>query len=855
MDPFERPRNKKGKSNNSITNPVQLNRPSSSEIIKDAKRWYEVQKSLTSKRPITPLVQARSLYNGPQKPDSGSRPPSAVSLGPQTFDTNDAPMSARSVRKSRLAPISHLPNVPAAPLMKPGSTPTKAEIRKIGSAPVSSNAPMKAVHGEVVGVDRQRSFAGDGSAAVRYHPTPPMRPRSQKEAPKFKEISSNIPRKQESLRSATSSESIPSNQSSASSSGQTTNDAETAEEALYWNQSVLPHIEQLQELHTEKNTVQLCKSCDQLYAALRNGFCFERMSSRRKTSLLTELYRLLRSGSSELDILCARIVLEVGVRNKNLSNVCKLVYQICRDKKFDDLFIKYQMISPMLDVLRDVVNPISKYENYEAFLYLNGGLKFLSDNKLIANIMYTSNGIGILVQFLNTTIGALDIADDVKKAHKFAESIFVQVCLTFRNLMNMDYKAQQSMSAIPTLATIIRNLRSEQELTWILSRIFSKLSMYSLSVNHFLAERSWPELFLSTLHKFSSLPEIVVHLALALGDLTAQNDQARKELFEHKSQYGPKGSSVSSCVEEMLKLINFYCNVDPESATIKPDQAQDVLIKVVRVIAHLSIGESVGPRLASNARCVEKLLNVLETHNIEDNEELIINILTTLNNLSYYDDGLAGESSDPINNAVSANRLRLVSLLLHLLMVDNMACVAEVTRVFGNLTKHKDVRDLLQKHKIDSMMVTLLDSGDRIVVYSACGVLVNISTDKDKRSGPISEDAVSKLTDVLRDFAPTEWRIGGVACQVLWNLSTDSSFNFPNSLIELLEKLQDYNFVSAHAEEISQDQKMYNYMLLTWKEHFCEFAIPLLRRLKASVYNLIPIDRKVESDISSTEST
>ena len=42
-------------------------------------------------------------------------------------------------------------------------------------------------------------------------------------------------------------------------------------------------------------------------------------------------------------------------------------------------------------------------------------------------------------------------------------------------------------------------------------------------------------------------------------------------------------------------------------------------------------------------------------------------------------------------------------------------------------------RDCLLTFSVDDFMVTLLDSGKRDVVYTVCGVLVNLMADEDKR--------------------------------------------------------------------------------------------------------------------------
>lgn len=46
------------------------------------------------------------------------------------------------------------------------------------------------------------------------------------------------------------------------------------------------------------------------------------------------------------------------------------------------------------------------------------------------------------------------------------------------------------------------------------------------------------------------------------------------------------------------------------------NKTEDVLIKVIRVIANLSINENVGPVICSNYQCVDFLLKVLGTYGI-----------------------------------------------------------------------------------------------------------------------------------------------------------------------------------------------------------------------------------------------
>ena len=104
-------------------------------------------------------------------------------------------------------------------------------------------------------------------------------------------------------------------------------------------------------------------------------------------------------------------------------------------------------------------------------------------------------------------------------------------------------------------------------------------------------------------------------------------------------------------------------------------KVEDVLIKIIRIIANLSINEQIGSSIAANDTCVKLLINVLGTYlvcriffvqdicksklelreerseclaqsynclspsepkNESDNEELLLNTIATINNLSFY---------------------------------------------------------------------------------------------------------------------------------------------------------------------------------------------------------------------------
>ena len=79
-----------------------------------------------------------------------------------------------------------------------------------------------------------------------------------------------------------------------------------------------------------------------------------------------------------------------------------------------------------------------------------------------------------------------------------------------------------------------------------------------------------------------------------------------------------------------------------------------------------------------------------ESKEIDSNEELVLNTIATVNNLSYY---------NVKNSAILLKELHLAKCLLRFLNIDNMEGMAEATRVYGNLSRSRPVRDFLAKHK------------------------------------------------------------------------------------------------------------------------------------------------------------
>ena len=101
-------------------------------------------------------------------------------------------------------------------------------------------------------------------------------------------------------------------------------------------------------------------------------------------------------------------------------------------------------------------------------------------------------------------------------------------------------------------------------------------------------------------------------------------------------------------------------------------------------------------------------------------------------------------------------------MLVPILLEDNGAGLLECIRVYGNLSQDAEVRKLIIEKKsecscevnryiiqvrndlVDQLLLLLLDSESRDLVYSSCGVLINLTADHMYRSILSNNTAVGR---------------------------------------------------------------------------------------------------------------
>ncbi|XP_071404967.1 armadillo repeat-containing protein 2 isoform X2 [Pithys albifrons albifrons] len=763
-----------------------------SEIINEARN---VLQTVETRRPFTPTDGQRKLFGSGFSQGPQNRPPSVFSLRASSFDLTES----RPVSGVRLSPLDHKPIVTTSAkdedssVFLPKPPADAAEVRKVSSAraclsrtaslgnlfsakvvPPGQNkekldleVPAMMMHNlgrsnnnclaeqrlytpfndesrQLICNERiSRSGSEDfmEGRAGRFL----FQLRGDRDQMKKPGTNSSWPRGSSWKRRATGLE-------------DETRINEGEDEEVFWRIKIVPI---LHELKKKDNIEDLCLTCTRLYQALHEGNMLGKRFKRRR-ELLKTLYKLVDIDSDPLCLKLAKIILAMKVDGKNLLSACKLAFKICRNEKNDDMVQNDRLLGCLLEVLRNE----DLQKNNEAFLYCMGAIKLMSGNAVLLNEMVNKGAVEMLMQLLKQI-------NNIKENDIYFSNLghlLVQLTATLRNLAELPPARCQLLcgGAASELCVALEQRVSDKDVCTCIVRMLSKLSSYSDFCAALADCSRCYILFLALLNKHQKQQDLVVRIIFILGNLTAKNNQAREQLFKENGSVNTLISLFQTYYELDLNAQTWYHDREGEGKKhLKqyPSEAEDVLIKLIRVLANLSIHPSVGAALAAAHRVVELLVTVLEYKSIDDCEELVINAATAINNLSYY---------QVDSSVVQDKKLHIAEMLLKLLMSDNMDGVVEAVRVFGNLSRYPEICDFIMQKKIYKFMIALLDSKNQDVCFSACGVLLNLTVDKNRRGFLMEEGGIGKLVDCLQDFGPADWQLACLVCKTLWNYSENS---------------------------------------------------------------------------------
>lgn len=436
----------------------------------------------------------------------------------------------------------------------------------------------------------------------------------------------------------------------------------------------------------------------------------------------------------------------------------------------------------------------------------------------------------------------------------------VQVVGIIRNL-SLDKTCRQALSNSPTISTtmcsFLRTYVEYPEVILNITRVLAKLSLYewfrsqvgeNLDALVYVLRRegqrcqqvmngqqhdgdskdddndnsrAWPEWYTWPL---------ISRMAFALGNFTTTNENNRRligithggadsvvTLFQvsvsammrvHEIKMEQRKAEQETGIFMFAKAAaNPYVSLDEEdggkaSGVEEVDQAaeqelRDAIIKLVRLMANLSIDSEVGldmGRDRENLQSLHDLLTICDSSSNQaqqqssEQEEMQLNVIAALTNLTFYSCQQLDTLTAPSMSAAPADAaaqhkkeaVRLEKLLATIavsvsdgLFHENTEIVLETGRVLGNLTRRPLVITTLVKRRIDEALLMLLTHINTEVIAAIAGVFVNFSACQEGRLALLQRTQpvviVPHLSSMLRRLQLKDVQIAMLFTQVCYS--------------------------------------------------------------------------------------
>mmetsp|Transcript_19615 Transcript_19615/g.45657 ORF Transcript_19615/g.45657 Transcript_19615/m.45657 type:complete len:898 (+) Transcript_19615:54-2747(+) len=515
---------------------------------------------------------------------------------------------------------------------------------------------------------------------------------------------------------------------------------------------------------------------------------------------------------------CALVLLQMegavnGVQTSGVQaaylNVAKVLFKCSKTEGHDAEFLKEGLIEQLLGVLE---SDAPECASNDLQVYVVGVLKNVSHDEANQKFLVQKGAVNVLFKIMSS---------DMQMGNTKEAQLLIQITATLRNLASHQHKPFVTEEKLLVLTRVMEMFPSQVELLINVSRIFAKLTLHSSPCEALGKSDAHIRQMARTLSANADSAPLVLRLTFVLGNLTAKSDRLRVV-------YGFDGEGTSLTPQ----LLGKYWQKDRQLARLEHEKGADkvsggketeeVLVKLVRLIANMAISSNVGSTLASSSAVVDPLLDMLGSKKVAESEELVLNVVAAITNLLFYD--------VPSNLLFLDENKQLLCRLFRPLLLEsyNIEALVESARALGNLSRHADARQAMAALRLDEILVILLDHDDRDLVFYVCGALVNLAADPTCTERLMSVCAISqKLVKLLRDAPLDDPGLQLVAIKVLTNLSLDANMSWTAADSEATrEALEELSTAASSLEAAEAEEE-----IIAERQQMLELAQHLLSRL------------------------
>lgn len=470
-----------------------------------------------------------------------------------------------------------------------------------------------------------------------------------------------------------------------------------------------------------------------------------------------------------------------------LLHVYRSLYRLSKDSANDSIFAAEGLLHPTPALLAEAASSAlvatsaaaaagarsAAATPAELLVYVAGAMKNASSNSANAAALADAGAVMTLCRLIAATAAA---AGD-RRGSEAAAQLLVQVTGTLRNLSVEPSHAElfADAGAAHALADCVASFAPYGELMRNVSRVASKLTSHPASRAHMEEEGRAASAMIACIAAHPGDDALVLRAAFALGNVTACSEECRLAAVSAKGAVEALARTMASyraiaAPPPPLHLLRgdkasgeAAAPTAPAALDPRRRKALDVLVKLVRVIGNLAISAEAATHLVGSRLLAGTLLALLQEHAVDEADELVLNVVSTVSNLTFYEGAR--------DNHILLGRRVLVACLAPLLLCGREDAISEAARCFGNLSRYGDVREEMAARKVDVALCILLDHSDSSVLYSSAGVLMNVAADEARRAQLSQPDNVDRLVDSLAHALYSgEAALAGILLKTLFNL-------------------------------------------------------------------------------------
>ena len=509
-----------------------------------------------------------------------------------------------------------------------------------------------------------------------------------------------------------------------------------------------------------------------------------------KDAMVEHMARLMDSQRPELMLKAGVVVIKLSVGGSPaLVPTLRVLLKLSKEARFDVLFRRERSIVPLLSYLKAFGEEGNHSCGLESLVYAAGVLKNITNEEQNQRALFRAGAAGVLTGVVMKACACAQAAAGGSGGNRGGRAgapvrprpgsqadLFAQVCVqstgALRNLVVASVPDALEAPLVSALSLAAGAFQLHQELMLNIARIVSKLSQdeggcYSLSSDKALIRSS---LRLLQLHQTDF--NLSVRLAYMLGNLTTTYDSARLligfklggldtlTMLLRTHVAGAAGAAVDGVSE---------AGAGVEASSGEP-RREDVIVKLLRVVANLGMHRDVGKHASGSPDLSQILLALLSRYSMETSEEVVLNAVAALTNLSFYDHP---------ENIVLERGAEFLPHMAGVLLSRNTEAVVEAARACGNLSRREGARAALLRHQGLEALCLLLGHAHRDVVFSAAGALINLGADGGGAAIIAEYGGFSGLAEALEGAlgeggaagsSRPDARIVAVCCQALFNL-------------------------------------------------------------------------------------